>query len=145
MEKNFALLCLLFLLSSLASPQAPSAKQRPLVLTHVTVIDTTGASAQPDVTIVIRGDRIVGMGKSGKIRVPAGRVVPSAMRTKPHLLERDPNSKQAFSYRVLETKDVAGLEKAVNDADREGYEPVGYVGHVHMLVPDFYLVLEKPI
>ena len=73
------------------------------------------------------------------------RVVPSAMRTKPHLLERDPNSKQAFSYRVLEAKDVAGLEKAVNDADREGYEPVGYVGHIHMLVPDFYLVLENPI
>ena len=73
------------------------------------------------------------------------RIVPAALRTKPHLLERDPNSKQAFSYRVLEAKDVAGLEKAVNDADREGYEPVGYVGHIHMLVPDFYLVLEKPI
>jgi len=71
------------------------------------------------------------------------RVLPSALRTKPHLLERDPNRKQAFSYRVLEAKDVAGLEKAVNDADREGYEPVGYVGHIHMLVPDFYLVLEK--
>jgi hypothetical protein len=73
------------------------------------------------------------------------RVVPSALRTKPHLLERDPNRKQTFSYRVLEAKDVAGLENAVNDADREGYEPLGYVGHIHMLVPDFYLVLEKPI
>lgn len=73
------------------------------------------------------------------------RVVPSAMRTKPHLLERDPNSKQAFSYRVLEAKEVAELEKAVNDADREGYEPLGYIGHIHMLAPDFYLVLEKPV
>ena len=73
------------------------------------------------------------------------RIFPSAMRTKPHLLERDPNDKQAFSYRVLEAKDVAGLEKAVNDGDLEGYEPLGYVGHIHMLVPDFYLVLERPI
>ncbi len=43
MKKNLVLLCLLFLLSSPASPQAPSTKQRPLALTHVTVIDTTGA------------------------------------------------------------------------------------------------------
>lgn len=71
------------------------------------------------------------------------RVVPSALRTKPHLLERDPNSKQAFSYRVLEAKDAAALEKAINDADRDGYEPIGSVAHIHMLVPDFYLVLEK--
>jgi len=71
------------------------------------------------------------------------RIVPAALRMKPHLLERDPNSKQAFSYRVLEAKDPAGLEKAVNEADQEGYEPVGYVGHIHMLVLDFYLVLEK--
>jgi hypothetical protein len=73
------------------------------------------------------------------------RVVPSAMRTKPHLLERDPNSKHTFSFRVLKAKEVAELEKAVNEADREGYEPIGYVGHIHMLVSDFYLVLEKPI
>ncbi len=78
MKKSFALLCLLFLLSSPASPQAPGAKQRALGLTHVTVIDTNGAPAQPDVTIVIRGDRIVGMGKSGKIRVPAGSQVVNA-------------------------------------------------------------------
>lgn len=78
MRKNFTVLCFLFLLSSPVWPQVPSAKQRPLVLTHVTVIDTTGAPAQPDVTVVIRGDRIVGMGKSGKIRVRAGSQVVNA-------------------------------------------------------------------
>jgi imidazolonepropionase-like amidohydrolase len=78
MKKNFALLCLLLLLSSPVSPQAPSTKQRALALTHVTVIDATGTPAQPDVTIVIRGDRIVVMGKSGKIRVPAGSQVVNA-------------------------------------------------------------------
>ncbi len=78
MKKNLALLCLLFLLSLRVSPQVSSTKQRALALTHMTVIDTTGAPAQPDVTIVIRGDRIVGMGKSGKIRVPAGSQVVNA-------------------------------------------------------------------
>ncbi len=50
MKKNFALLCLVFLLSSRVSPQTPSTKQRALALTHVTVIDTTGGPAQPDVS-----------------------------------------------------------------------------------------------
>lgn len=70
MKKNFAFLCLLSLLSQPVSPQAPDARQRALALTHVTVIDTTGGPAQPDETVVIRDGRIVGMGKSGKIRVP---------------------------------------------------------------------------
>lgn len=70
MKKSLALLGFLFLLSSTASPQSSSTKQGALALTHATVIDTTGGPAQPDVTVVIRGDRIVGMGRSGKIRVP---------------------------------------------------------------------------
>ncbi len=75
--------CLLSLLGlvlcvSLVLPQLSSAQQRALVLTHVTVIDTTGAPAQPDVTIMIRGDRIVGMSKSGKVRVPADSQVVNA-------------------------------------------------------------------
>src|SRR5579864_470865 len=78
MKKSFALLGLFFLLSSSVSPQVPSAQQRPLVLNHVTVIDTTGGPAQPDMTVVIRGDRIVSMGKSGKIRVPAGSQIVNA-------------------------------------------------------------------
>ncbi len=77
MKKNLVL-GLPFLLSSLVSPQASSTKQRALALTHVTVINGTGVPAQPDVTIVIRGDRIVGMGKSGKIRVPAGTQIVNA-------------------------------------------------------------------
>ena len=36
----------------------PGAKPKPLVLTHVTVIDTTGAPANPDMTVVTIGDRI---------------------------------------------------------------------------------------
>jgi len=78
MKKSFALVCLLSLLSSPLAPQESSTKQMALALTHVTVIDTTGAPAQPDMTIVVRGDRIVGMGKSGKIRVPAGSEIVNA-------------------------------------------------------------------
>jgi len=79
MKKNFALLCLLFLSPSIVWPQESRTKQEALLLTHVTVIDTTGGPAQPDMTVVIRAGRIAAVGKSGKVRVPAGsRVVNAA-------------------------------------------------------------------
>ena len=70
MRKNLALLFILFPRFCLANQQTPSAKPQSLVLTHVTVIDTTGASAKPDMTVVIIGDRIAEIGKNAEIRPP---------------------------------------------------------------------------
>ena len=66
-------LTLLVFLSPLfySAPQpTPSAKPSSLVLAHITVIDTTGEAAKPDMTVVIWGDRIVAMARSGEIRPP---------------------------------------------------------------------------
>ena len=68
--RNLTLLCLFAPALFLASPRGPSSTPQPLVLTHVTVIDTTGAPAQPDMTVVIIGDRIQGIAKSDTIRPP---------------------------------------------------------------------------
>jgi hypothetical protein len=67
--KNLALLFLPLLFFSPNAQQTPSAKQN-IVLSHVTVIDATGAPAHLDVTVVITGDRITEIGDSEKIRVP---------------------------------------------------------------------------
>lgn len=63
---------LLLTLLSLPLPLFAQVKQnsRPLVFTHVTVIDATGAPAKPDLTVVIVDGRITALGKSGKVRVP---------------------------------------------------------------------------
>ncbi len=59
------------LLSLLPVIQANAAAQpQPLVFTHVTVIDMTGAPPKPDMTVVVVGDRISVVGKTGKVRVP---------------------------------------------------------------------------
>lgn len=54
--------------------QPPHPTQNPLsnqlVLTHVTVIDATGAPASSDMIVVITGDRITELGKTQKVRVP---------------------------------------------------------------------------
>jgi imidazolonepropionase-like amidohydrolase len=70
MRNSLALLVLSFLSFFPIAQQTPGLKPSILVLTHVTVIDTTGGPAKPDVTIVITGDRITGMEKSAKIHAP---------------------------------------------------------------------------
>ena len=72
----------LTLLSSQASPQRPvlsdwsrsflSVNTPVVALTHVTVIDGTGAPARDDQTIVMREGRIEAVGASARITVPAG-------------------------------------------------------------------------
>ncbi|MGH9914825.1 MAG: amidohydrolase family protein, partial [Pyrinomonadaceae bacterium] len=49
--------------------QVPS-QSKPLVFTHVTVIDATGSPAKPDMTVMITSERITTIGKTGKIRIP---------------------------------------------------------------------------
>ena len=70
MRKNLLLLLIPFVWLSLANPQTPEAKPHSVVLTHVTVIDTTGAPAKPDMTVVIIGDRIAEIGKSREVHPP---------------------------------------------------------------------------
>jgi imidazolonepropionase-like amidohydrolase len=43
---------------------------QPLVISHITVIDATGRAAEPDMSVVIDGDRIVAVGPWKKIRPP---------------------------------------------------------------------------
>jgi imidazolonepropionase-like amidohydrolase len=45
-------------------------QQRPLVFTHATVLDMTGAAAKSDMTVVVAHGRITAVGKSSHIRMP---------------------------------------------------------------------------
>ena len=61
------ILPLLLLTSCSSAPQSDS-----LAFTHVTVIDATGAPAQPDMTVVVNKDRITALGKSGEVEILQG-------------------------------------------------------------------------
>ena len=69
-------------------------------------------------------------------------VLPAALLTRPHLLERDTHFKRTFAYRVLPAKDPTELEKALNTADQENYTPLDFVWRVGWTAEGF-LVLEK--
>ncbi|HEX6188182.1 MAG TPA: amidohydrolase family protein [Pyrinomonadaceae bacterium] len=45
-------------------------EQKILVISDVTVIDATGAPAQPNMTVVITGDRITKIAKTGEVAIP---------------------------------------------------------------------------
>jgi imidazolonepropionase-like amidohydrolase len=63
--------------SSLATVLLQS-QERSLVFTHLTVIDGTGAAPANDTTVIVRGDRIVARGQTGRVPVPDGAVVVDA-------------------------------------------------------------------
>src|SRR4030095_8054747 len=50
----------------------------PLIFTHVTVIDATGAPAKPEMSLVVVGSRIIALGRTGKVRIPKGAEVINA-------------------------------------------------------------------
>lgn len=71
--KSKAIVTFLFLSLYVAPVQTKHFfRTRPLVISHVTVIDASGKPAVPDMTVVITGDRITNLGKTGKIHVPKG-------------------------------------------------------------------------
>lgn len=62
------------LLSLALLPAAQSnrpAPRKPLAITHVTVIDATGAPARPEMTVIISEGRISALGQSAQVKIPA--------------------------------------------------------------------------
>jgi imidazolonepropionase-like amidohydrolase len=79
MKRVLALLLLLLLPAVLGAKPPQNGQPKPLVFTHVTVIDVTGAQPMPDMTVVVQGNRIAALGRAGKIHIPKGsRVVDAA-------------------------------------------------------------------
>jgi cytosine/adenosine deaminase-related metal-dependent hydrolase len=70
MKKVLLFLLIWLLPVGLFAQQGDNNQQKALVFTHVTVIDATGAPAKPDMTVVVRGDRIEALGKTSKLTVP---------------------------------------------------------------------------
>jgi hypothetical protein len=70
MKQAFTLLLLVTLPGLVSAQPKQNPQSIPLVFTHVTVIDATGAPAKPDMTLVVVGDRITELGPTKKVRVP---------------------------------------------------------------------------
>lgn len=78
MRKTLALLLLLLLPTLILGQSKPTSKLKPIVFTHVTVIDATGAPAKPDMSVVVADGRIIALGRTGKVRLPKGAEIVNA-------------------------------------------------------------------
>jgi imidazolonepropionase-like amidohydrolase len=74
--RTLPLLLLLLLLTLGVCGQKPA--PRALAFTHVNVIDMTGRPTQKDLTVVIVGERLVSIGKTGRVKVPKSAIVINA-------------------------------------------------------------------
>ncbi len=72
MKRLAAWLLPMLLLAVLHAQPPPGGQPRPLVLTHLAIVDVTSGRANPDMTIVVEGARITAVGKSGSVKVPPG-------------------------------------------------------------------------
>ena len=68
--KTIYLLLILLILAVCVCAQQPQSDV--IALTHVTVIDMTGAPPKKDMTVLITGDRITAIGRTSQLRVPSG-------------------------------------------------------------------------
>jgi imidazolonepropionase-like amidohydrolase len=69
--KKTILLFLILLLRGLTCAQTTViSPSRPLAFMHVTVIDVTGAPSRSHQTVIVTGNRIAAVGRTGKVRIP---------------------------------------------------------------------------
>ena len=62
-------------ISSVSSARALEGPAAPIVIAHVTVVDTGGGAARPDTTVVVEGNRITAVETEGRARIPPNAVV----------------------------------------------------------------------
>ena len=76
--KSFAALCMVCLVPLVSAAQSKQFDSKPLEITDVTVIDTTGAPPKPGQTIDVEGNRISQVGDAKKVHAPKGAQVVNA-------------------------------------------------------------------
>ena len=81
MKKYLALFLILILPARLTAQRSDKPRPTSLAFTHVTVIDMTGSPPKPDMTVVLSGNRITSLGRTGRVRLPRGAKVRDATRT----------------------------------------------------------------
>jgi imidazolonepropionase-like amidohydrolase len=69
-KTRISLFCSLLLTALVVGPAESQTQSKQIALIHVTVIDATGSPPKPQMTVVITGDRITALGRTGRIRIP---------------------------------------------------------------------------
>ena len=122
-------LVVLAIVSRPTVPRATSAAQSirtPLAFTHVTVFDAAHAVAQDDQTVLLAGDRIADVGKTGTVTIPAaaqvvdapGRfLIPGLWDMHVHTFRHSPRSTNDWFFSLFIANGVTGVRDMWTTAD----------------------------
>jgi len=113
-------IALILLLPALLLAQSNGNRQpAPLVLAHVTIIDVTGGPSKPDMTVVIRGDRISEIGKAGEITAPPDATVVDASGKFliPGLWDMHVHWYQRDSFTLFTANGITGIREMFGNSD----------------------------
>jgi predicted amidohydrolase len=118
MKKLLALILISLLPAVIFARLSQSGQAKPLVFTHVTVIDATGAPPRPDITLVIVGDRITELGPTKKVRVPkdahvveaTGKfLIPGLWDMHVHTFRHNPRSTNTWFFPLFIANGITGV------------------------------------
>jgi len=116
--KQFAALCVVCLSPLLSAAQSKQFDSKPLEITGVTVVDTTGAPPKPDQTVTVEGNRISQVGDAKRVHAPKGAqvvngrglyVIPGLWDMNVHVRETDRTFPLFIANGVLGVRDMADL------------------------------------
>ena len=115
--KQFAVLCLACLVPHVSAAQSKQFDSKPLEITDVTVIDTTGAPAKPDQTVTVEGNRISQVVDAKKVHAPKAAqvvnarglyVIPGLWDMHVHVWETDHTFPMFIANGVLGVRNMGG-------------------------------------
>jgi hypothetical protein len=115
--RHLATLCMVCLVPLVSAAQSKQFASKPLEITDVTVIDTTGAPAKPDQTVVVEGNRISQVGDAKKVHAPKGAqvvnarglyVIPGLWDMHVHIWETDRTFPMFIANGVLGVRNMGG-------------------------------------
>jgi imidazolonepropionase-like amidohydrolase len=115
--KRLAMLCVICLVPLVSAAQSKQFASKPLEITDVTVIDTTGAASKPGQTVVVEGNRISQVGDARKVHAPKGAqvvngrglyVIPGLWDMHVHIWETDRTFPLFIANGVLGVRNMGG-------------------------------------
>jgi imidazolonepropionase-like amidohydrolase len=115
--KPLALLCAAFLVPLVIAAQSKQFASKPLEITDVTVIDTTGTPSKAGQTVAVEGNRISQVGDAKKVHAPKGAqvvngrglyVIPGLWDMHVHVRETDRTFPLFIANGVLGVRDMGG-------------------------------------
>lgn len=115
--KQVAALCVVCLVPLFCAAQSKQFDSKPLEITDVTVIDTTGAASKPGQTVAIEGNRISQVGDAKKVHAPKGAqvvsgrglyLIPGLWDMSVHVREIERNFPLFIANGVLGVRDMGG-------------------------------------